>query len=193
MQEISVNKVVLIGRIDRDPELRYTQTNTAIFSMRVKTVESYVGRDGQPAERKATHSVIVWGQKGQMLKEQVRTNSRVYVEGRIQNRSYETSGGETRWVTEVVAQNAFALDSAPESQPQAAPQTWSNPPQQPSPNPSTQPPAQQPVQQPAPTADQPAPPVQQAPAEPEVPPAAPQPGAPSSSSSEIAPDDDLPF
>lgn len=189
MQEISVNKVVLIGRIDRDPELRYTQNNTAIFSMRVKTVESYVGRDGQPAERKATHSVIVWGQRGQALKEQVQMNSRVYVEGRIQNRSYEAAGGDTRWVTEIVAQNVFALDSAPQSQPQAAPQAWSNQPQQ-TPASSS---SQAPVQQPPPTANQSAPPAQQAPAEPELPPSAQQPDSASSSSSDITPDDDLPF
>ena len=111
MQDISVNKAVLIGRLEKDPELRYTSNNTAICSLRVLTTESYANREGQPVERRVTHTVVIWGQKGERLNDQLRANSRVFVEGSIRNRSYENNAGERKWVTEIIAQTAVPLDA----------------------------------------------------------------------------------
>ncbi len=107
MPGISVNKVLLIGSLEKDPELRYTSTNTAICQLRVVTTEAYVNRDGQQAESKSTHTVVVWGQRGERIKDQVRAGSWVHVEGSIRNRSYEDTSGNKKWVTEVNAQTIF--------------------------------------------------------------------------------------
>ena len=110
LQDISINKVVLIGRLSRDPELRHTANGTAICQLRVVTTESYVNREGDPGESRASHTVVVWGKKGEDMANRARTNTRVFVEGRIQNRSYENQQGETRWVTEINARTAFTLE-----------------------------------------------------------------------------------
>ncbi len=110
LQDISINKVVLIGRLSRDPELRHLGSGTAICTLRVVTTESYVNREGDPGESRASHTVVVWGKKGEDMANRARTNTRVFVEGRIQNRSYENQQGETKWVTEINARTAFTLE-----------------------------------------------------------------------------------
>ena len=110
LQDISINKVVLIGRLSRDPELRHTNSGTAICQLRVVTTESYVNREGDPGESRASHTVVVWGKRGEDMANRARTNTRVFVEGRIQNRSYENQQGETRWVTEINARTVFPLE-----------------------------------------------------------------------------------
>ena len=110
LQDISINKVVLIGRLSRDPELRHTNSGTAICQLRVVTTESYVNREGDPGESRASHTVVVWGKRGEDMANRARTNTRVFVEGRIQNRSYETQQGETRWVTEINARTVLPLE-----------------------------------------------------------------------------------
>ena len=110
LQDISINKVVLIGRLSRDPELRHTNSGTAICQLRVVTTESYVNREGDPGESRASHTVVVWGKRGEDIANRARTNTRVFVEGRIQNRSYENQQGETRWVTEINARTVFPME-----------------------------------------------------------------------------------
>ena len=109
MQELDVNKVLLIGSIDKEPVVRYTQNNTAICQLRVKTTERYTSREGEQRESFSTHTVVVWGQKGERIKDQLHINSRVYVEGNIRNRSYQDDSGNTKWVTEISAQTVFPL------------------------------------------------------------------------------------
>ena len=166
MQDINVNKVVLIGRIEEEPVLRHTQANTAICSFRVAVTETFVNRDGNPTERKSTHSVVVWGQKAESLKNQAHANSRIFVEGSLRNRSYDDRDGNRKWVTEVNAQNAFVLDAVSGYQtPQGAQGGYTQP-------------QQAPAQQPAP---------------PQQPPAQQGPPTVESSSSSHVPEDDLPF
>lgn len=190
MQDINVNKVVLIGRIEEEPVLRHTQNNTAICSFRVAVTETYVNREGNRMESKSTHSVVVWGQKAETLKNQAHANSRIFVEGSIRNRSYEDRDGNRKWVTEINAQNAFVLDSVSEHQTHQGTQGGYTQPQQSQPA-AYQPPAQQPpqrtaapgmpVQSPSPAAQQPAPSTQQGP-----------PTVEGSAPSHV-PEDDLPF
>jgi len=174
MQNISVNKALIIGVVDGVPDLRYTQNNSAVLNMRVITTETYVKRDGQTMESKATHSVVVWGQKAESLKNLLQPNSRVLIEGRIRNRSYDDNTGQKKWVTEIEGQTAIALDAPVQQGAYAQPQQnyhHSVPPQQTAPQPQQAPPTAAPQYQP---------PQQQA--------APPQP-APST----VTPEDDLPF
>jgi len=187
MQEINVNKVVLIGSLEREPELRYTSNNTAILNLRVVTTESYVTRDGQVAESRATHSVIVWGQKGERLKDQLYANSRIFVEGSLRNRSYEDNTGNRKWITEINAQTAFPINRDNSASMQQEGQGMSAQPQQ------TQPYAAPPAQQSAPPAQQSAPPAQQSapPAQQSAPPA--QPAPPAQHTPPTGAEEDLPF
>ena len=193
LQDISINKVVLIGRLSKEPELRHIASGTAICQLRVVTTESYVNREGNPVERRASHTVVVWGQKGEAIANQVHTNTRVFVEGRIQNRSYENQHGETKWITEIVASNAFALEQGGGNYGQPAPsgaygQQQSGGYGQPSGGYTQPPPSAPPQQQPGGASyvpEQP-PPVQQ-------PPTAPPATTDSSPPTTIVPDDDLPF
>ena len=187
MQDINVNKVVLIGRIEEEPVLRHTQNNTAICSFRVAVTETYVNRDGNPTESKSTHSVVVWGKKAEMLKNQAHTNSRIFIEGSIRNRSYEDRDGNRKWVTEINAQTVFVLDATGGHQTHQGAQGGYTQPQQS--QPATY---QTPAQQPAPAAQQPGPPQQPAPP-PQQPPTQQGPPTVESSPPSHVPEDDLPF
>ncbi|MXW15607.1 MAG: single-stranded DNA-binding protein [Rhodothermaceae bacterium] len=188
MQDINVNKVVLIGRIEEEPVLRHTQNNTAICSFRVAVTETYVNREGNRMESKSTHSVTVWGQKAEMFKNQAHANSRVFVEGSLRNRSYEDRDGNRKWVTEINAQNAFVLDAVSGYQTPQGVQGGYTQPQESQPAPPQQRTAVpgMPVGSSEPAAQQPASPPQQPPV---------QQGPPTveSSSSSHVPEDDLPF
>lgn len=144
MQELDVNNVLLIGSLDKEPELRYTQNNNvAICQLRVKTMEYFVTRDGEQRESSSTHTVSVWGQKGEKIKNQLHINSRVYVKGTLRNRSYQDESGNTKWVTEINAQTVFPLDGGEPAVQQGVqdsyvqPQAPSQPPPAPQPAPST--------------------------------------------------------
>ena len=111
MQDISINKILLIGRIDGEPDLRYTGNNKPLCKLRVITTENYTNRDGRIVESRTSHMVIVWGQKAERLKDQLYANARVYVEGSIRHRAYEDSMGEKKFSTEINAQTVFSIDS----------------------------------------------------------------------------------
>ena len=210
MQNISVNKVLLVGTVEGEPTLKYTQYNKAVLNLRVLTTETYANREGQPVESRASHTVVVWGQRAERLKDQLRPQSRILIEGRIKNRSYEDNTGQRKWVVEVDAQTAIVLDDAyPQSaySPPLQPQPYSASPHQtapyaqqpyqgvPSPYqphqpiPAQQPPIQQPPSQSVQDQQPPAPP--QPTQQPSTP--APLPSVNENSSSSDANEDDLPF
>ena len=98
---MSVNKAILIGRLGKDPELRYTPNGTAVASFTLATNERWKGQDGQSNERTTWHNIVVWGRQAENVKE--------YIEGRIQNRSYDDKDGNKRFISEVVAQSVQFL------------------------------------------------------------------------------------
>lgn len=106
-----LNKVMLIGNLGRDPELKFTQGGQAICNMRVATNESFKNRDGEQQERTEWHSVIIWGKRGEALSKILTKGSQLYVEGRLQTRSWEDKQGAKRYTTEVVATDVVLLGS----------------------------------------------------------------------------------
>lgn len=106
-----VNKVILIGNIGQDPELRYTQGGTAVCNLRIATPESYKDRDGQWVERTEWHSVVAWARLAEICGEYLRKGSRVYFEGSLQTRKWEDRDGNPRQTTEVRAREMMMLDS----------------------------------------------------------------------------------
>ena len=106
-----LNRVLLIGNLGRDPELRYTQSGQPVLSLRLATNESFQNKDGVRQERTEWHSVTVWGKRGEGLNKVISKGSQMFVEGRLQTRSWEDKQGQKRYATEVVATNVILLGS----------------------------------------------------------------------------------
>jgi single-strand DNA-binding protein len=100
----SVNKVILVGRLGGDPELRYSQTNTAIATFSIATDESYTPKDGgAKVEKTEWHKIVIFGRQAENAEKYLRKGSLVYVEGSLQTRKWEDRDGNERWTTEVKA------------------------------------------------------------------------------------------
>ncbi len=105
----SVNKVILIGNLGADPELRYTPSGSAVATFNMATTERWKNKDGQPQEQTEWHRIVLWNRPAEVAKEYLRKGSSVYVEGRLQTRNYEDKDGIKRYVTEVVGQRMQLL------------------------------------------------------------------------------------
>ncbi len=104
-----LNRVTLVGRITRDPELKFTQTQKAVTSFSLAVNRSFTNQAG---EREADFiNIVVWGRSAENLVKYVGKGSLIAVDGRIQTRSYETPQGERRYVTEVVGETVHFLES----------------------------------------------------------------------------------
>ena len=112
---MSVNKAILIGRLGRDPELRYTPGGRAVASFSLATTERWTGQDGQKNESTTWHNIVAWGRQAEVMKEYLAKGRQVYIEGRIDNRSYEDKEGNKRYISEVVVQNFQFLESRGDS------------------------------------------------------------------------------
>jgi len=104
-----LNKVMLIGNLGQNPELRYTQSNQAVLTLRMATNERFKNRDGEWQDRTEWHSVVVWGKRAEGLSKVVSKGTHLYVEGRLQTRSWEDKQGQKRYTTEVVARDILLL------------------------------------------------------------------------------------
>ena len=104
-----MNKVILIGRLTRDPELRYTGSNTPVATFSLAVNRPFTSASG---EREADFiNIVVWRKQAENCKNYIKQGSQVAVEGRIQTRNYEDQNGQKRYVTEVVADNVQFLDT----------------------------------------------------------------------------------
>jgi single-strand DNA-binding protein len=99
-----LNKVLLLGNLGADPELRVTPGGQAILKLRLATTESYLDRNNARQERTEWHSITLWGKRGEALSKFLTKGERIFVEGSIRTSSYEKDG-EKRYRTEVVANN----------------------------------------------------------------------------------------
>ncbi len=99
-----LNKVMLLGNLGADPELRVTPGGQSILKLRLATTESYLDKGGTRQERTDWHSITVWGKRGEALSKILAKGSSIFVEGRIQTSSYEKNG-EKRYRTDIVANN----------------------------------------------------------------------------------------
>jgi len=100
----SVNKAIIIGNLGSDPELRYTAGGQAVANFSVATTEKWRDKDGQNQENTEWHRVVLWARQAEVAKEYLKKGSSVYIEGRIQTRSYEDKDGNKRYTTEIVGQ-----------------------------------------------------------------------------------------
>jgi single-strand DNA-binding protein len=100
----NVNKVILIGRLGRDPEVRYTPSGQAVANLALATSEQWTSKEGNKSERTEWHRIVAWGRTGEICGEYLKKGSLVYIEGKLQTRSWEDREGVKRYTTEIVAQ-----------------------------------------------------------------------------------------
>lgn len=107
-----INKVILIGNLGRDPETRYTQSQRAVTTFSLATSDSWTDRNtNERQERTEWHRIVCWARLAEIAGEYLRKGSKVYIEGRLQTRSWEGQDGQTRYTTEIVANDMQMLDS----------------------------------------------------------------------------------
>ena len=102
---MSVNKVILVGRLGRDPETRYTGGGQAVANFSVATDESYRDRNGERQKRTEWHKIVVWGKQAEIAQQYLKKGSLVFIEGRIQSREWQDKEGQKRTSFEIVATN----------------------------------------------------------------------------------------
>lgn len=107
----SLNKAMIIGRLGADPEVRYTQSNTAVATLSVATTERYKDRNGEQQESTEWHRVVAWGRLAEICQEYLKKGSLAYFEGPIQTRQWEDKDGQKKYTTEIKALNMQMLDS----------------------------------------------------------------------------------
>lgn len=110
MSRGTVNKVILIGRLGADPEIRYTPGGRAVTNFRIATNESWKDKDGQQQERTEWHNIVLWDKQAEISAEYLKKGSHVYIEGRLQTRTWEGQDGAQRRTTEIVSQRMQMLD-----------------------------------------------------------------------------------
>ena len=101
----SVNRVILIGNIGKEPEVRLLQDGTQNTTLTLATSERYKNRDGEPQERTEWHTIICWQNIADFAGKYIKKGDLVYVEGKIRSRSWEDQNGQRRYVTEIHADN----------------------------------------------------------------------------------------
>ncbi len=104
-----LNKVMVIGWLEDDPEVRQTPSGRAVASFSVATSRTWTSSEGDRHEEKEWFNVVAWGVLAEMCKEQIRRGQQVYIEGRLQTRGWEDSLGRKHFRTEVVAQDLIVL------------------------------------------------------------------------------------
>jgi len=102
-----LNRVMLLGNLGAEPELRFTQGGQAVLNMRLATTESYLDRDKVRKERTDWHNIVVWGKRGEGLSKILGKGSSIFVEGSLRTSSYDDRDGNKRYKTEVIAQNVL--------------------------------------------------------------------------------------
>lgn len=108
----SVNKVILIGNLGKDPELKYTPAGQPVATFSLATTEKFSGKDGQKQEKTEWHTVVAWGKLAEVVNQYLAKGKSAYVEGKIQTRSWEDKDGNRRYKTEIVASSVQFLSPA---------------------------------------------------------------------------------
>ena len=98
-----VNKVILVGNLGADPDMRYTPSGQGVCELRVATSESWNDKNGQRQERTEWHRIVVWGKRAEVCSKYLSKGRQVFVEGRIQTRTYDDKDGNKRYITEIIA------------------------------------------------------------------------------------------
>jgi single-strand DNA-binding protein len=107
----SVNKVILVGNLGRDAELRYTAGGAAVATLNLATTETWTDKQQQRQEKTEWHRIVVWGKQAESLQEYLTKGKSIYVEGRLQTRQWDDKDGNKRYTTEIKADRITLLGS----------------------------------------------------------------------------------
>ncbi|OFZ12790.1 MAG: single-stranded DNA-binding protein [Bdellovibrionales bacterium RBG_16_40_8] len=121
-----INKVIIIGRLGTDPEVKNISPNQTVTRLSLATSENWTDREGKKQERTEWHRVVVWGKLAELCGKYLTKGRQVYVEGRLQTRSWEDQQGQKRYTTEVVANTVQFLGGTSESQRETSSNTATN-------------------------------------------------------------------
>ncbi len=108
---MSVNKVILVGRLGQDPELKHTPAGGTVCQFSLATSENWLDKQGQKQEKTEWHRVVVWGKLAETCNQYLAKGRQAYVEGRLQTRSWDDKDGQKRYTTEIVANTIQFLGS----------------------------------------------------------------------------------
>jgi single-strand DNA-binding protein len=111
---MGVNKVILVGNLGANPEVRYTQGGQPVANLRLATTERWTDRNGQKQESTEWHRIVVFGKQAEICNQYLTKGRQIFVEGRIQTRQWQDQQGQKRYTTEIVAQNVQMLGSRSE-------------------------------------------------------------------------------
>ena len=110
---MSINKAILVGNLGKDPELRYTASGQAVATFTLATTDRFKSKGGEAQERTEWHNIVAWGNLAEICGKYLAKGRQVYVEGRIQSRSYDDREGNKRYVTEIVISDMQMLGNRP--------------------------------------------------------------------------------
>lgn len=114
-----VNKVILVGNLGKDPEMRYLENGNTKASFTLATNDSYKSKEGEKVVTTEWHNVVVWSSLAKIAEQYLQKGKQVYVEGRLTHRSYVDKEGQPKYITEIVAQNLVLLGSHRPASPEA--------------------------------------------------------------------------
>jgi len=111
---MSVNKVILVGNVGKDPETRYLDESTAITKFPMATSETYKNRAGERVSTTEWHNIVLWRGLAQVAEKYVKKGTQIYIEGRIKTRSYDDAEGNKKYITEIVGDQMQLLGRRPD-------------------------------------------------------------------------------
>ena len=107
-----LNKVMIIGNLGKDPEIRYTQSGSAVASFNVATTERFKDKNGQQQDQTEWHRIVAWSRLAEICVEYLHKGSKVYIEGKLQTRKWTDQNGNEKYTTEIIAREMKMLDGA---------------------------------------------------------------------------------
>ncbi len=111
---MSVNKVILVGNVGKDPETRYLDESTAITKFPMATSETYKNKSGERVSTTEWHNIVLWRGLAQVAEKYVKKGTQIYIEGRIKTRNYDDAEGNKKYITEIVGDQMTLLGRKPE-------------------------------------------------------------------------------
>lgn len=107
----SVNKVILLGNLGKDPEIRFMQSGEAVANFSIATTDVWKDKNGQKQEKTEWHNIVFYGRTAEVVRDYVKKGSSVYIEGRIQTRKWQDKNGQDRYTTEIIGSTLQMLGS----------------------------------------------------------------------------------
>ncbi len=106
---MSVNKVILVGNVGKDPEVKHLESNVSVANFPLATSENYTNKNGEKVTTTEWHNIVCWRNQATLAENYIRKGSQIYIDGRIRTRSYDAQDGSKRYVTEIYADSIQLL------------------------------------------------------------------------------------